>query len=368
MSLSVALRHRLPGLTLDIAFEAPPGVTTLFGRSGAGKTTVINAVAGLLRPDAGRIVSGGAVLSDSQTGIWLPPHRRRIGYVFQDARLFPHLSVRQNLTYGRWFNGGRRDADDMARILDLLGIEALLGRRPAALSGGEKQRVAIGRALLSRPRLLLLDEPMAALDEARKAEILPFIERLRDDARVPILHVSHSLSEVARLATTVIAIHDGRVVRAGPTADVLGDPEAVPTMGVRGAGALLTGRVIAHHDDGLSEIALSATRLFLPRVATAPGHTMRVRIAAQDVVLALDRPGAISALNILPATIVTLRQGQGPGVIVQLQSGQDRLLARITRRSADALGLAPGMACFGIVKSVSVAQDDIAPGPRPPRE
>ncbi|WP_102106848.1 molybdenum ABC transporter ATP-binding protein [Oceaniglobus roseus] len=365
MSLSVALAHRLPGLDLDIAFEAPPGVTTLFGRSGAGKTTVVNAVAGLLRPDRGRIVAEGEVLCDTESGIWLPPHRRRLGYVFQEGRLFPHLSVRQNLTYGRWFAPGRRDGDDFARILDLLGIEPLLTRRPAALSGGEKQRVAIGRALLSRPRLLLMDEPLAALDEARKAEILPYLERLRDEARVPILHVSHALAEVARLATTVVAIQDGRVIRTGPAAEVLADPEAVPALGVREAGAVLTGRLAAHHDDGLSEIALTAAPLFLPRIAASVGAQVRVRIAAQDVMLALEAPRSISALNILPATVIAVRQGQGPGVVVQLRSGEDVFLARVTRRSADAMNLGPGTPCFGIVKSVAVAQSDVGRGRQP---
>jgi molybdate transport system ATP-binding protein len=198
MSLSVRLCHRFGGFDLDLAFDAPGGVTALFGRSGAGKTTVINAVAGLLRPDAGRIVAAGRVLLDTGAGVNLPAHRRRIGYVFQDARLFPHLTVRQNLLYGRWF-GGRRDGPGLDRIVALLGIGGLLPRRPATLSGGEKARVAIGRAILSNPDLLALDEPLAALDEARRAEILPYLERLRDDLGLPMLYVSHALAEVARL-------------------------------------------------------------------------------------------------------------------------------------------------------------------------
>ncbi|MFN7599642.1 MAG: molybdenum ABC transporter ATP-binding protein, partial [Cereibacter sp.] len=178
MTLDVRLRHAFAGFTLDIAFAAPAGVTALFGRSGSGKTTVINAVAGLLRPDAGRIVSDGRVLFDSAGGIDVAVHRRRLGYVFQDARLFPHLTVRQNLLYGRWF-APPGPGETLERVLDLLGIEPLLARRPGALSGGERSRVAIGRALLSNPAMLLMDEPMAALDEARKAEILPYLERLR---------------------------------------------------------------------------------------------------------------------------------------------------------------------------------------------
>ncbi len=369
MTLSVAMTHRLAGFTLDLGFEAPAGVTALVGRSGAGKTTIVNAVAGLLRPESGRVSVDGAVLFDTARGVWLPPHRRRVGYVFQEGRLFPHLSVRRNLGYGRWFAGGGHDAGETARVVRLLGIGALLGRRPGDLSGGEKQRVAIGRALLSRPRLLLLDEPLAALDDARKAEILPYLERLRDETRVPILYVSHSVAEVARLATTVVAIRDGRVVRAGPAAEVLSDPEAVPALGVREAGSLLSGKLVAHHSDGLSEIAVSAGRLFLPRIAAAPGAPVRVRIEAQDVILSLGQPVGLSALNVLPARVAAVHRGAGPGVAVQLRAGEDLILARITRRSADAMAVVPGLDCHLIMKAVAVAQADVSFGagaPAPP--
>ncbi|MCA8882914.1 MAG: molybdenum ABC transporter ATP-binding protein [Rhodobacteraceae bacterium] len=368
MSLSVRLRHRLPGFALDAAFDAPPGVTALFGRSGAGKTTIVNAVAGLLRPDAARVVIEDAVLCDTDAGIWTPPHRRRVGYVFQDARLFPHLSVRANLTYGARFTG-RRPRAPFDHVVGVLGLAALLDRSPGALSGGEKQRVAIGRALLSAPRLLLLDEPLAALDDARKAEILPYLERLRDDTQVPILYVSHSAVEVARLATTVVALDAGRVLCAGPADDVLSDPAAVRAIGVREAGSVLTGIVVAQHDDGLTEIAVAAGRLLLPRIAAQAGAQVRVRIEAQDVLLARQRPEGLSALNILPATVRATRRGNGPGVMVQLSAGGELLLARITRRSADALNIVEGADCFAVVKSVSVARLDVgirdaAPGPR----
>ncbi len=253
MTLSVALRQPLDGFDLDVAFEAPPGVTVLFGRSGAGKTTIVNAVAGLIRPQAGRIAVDGAVLFDAETRVFVPPHRRRVGYVFQEGRLFPHLSVRQNLAFGRWF--APRDAAPAreADVVEMLGMGPLLDRRPGALSGGEKQRVAIGRALLAAPRLILADEPLASLDEARKAEILPYFERLRDEAALPILYVSHATSEVARLATTVVVIARGRVLRQGPAVEVLGDPGVTP-LGAREAGAILETRVVAHHADGLSEL------------------------------------------------------------------------------------------------------------------
>ena len=203
MSLSVALRHRFAGFSLDVSFDAPPGVTVLFGHSGSGKSTVLNAVAGLLRPDAGRVVVDGTVLTDTARRIHLPPHRRRLGVIFQDGRLFPHLTVRQNLRYGRWFSprAARRTAE--AAVVEMLGIGPLLDRAPATLSGGERQRVAIGRALLAEPRLILADEPLSALDDDRKAEILPYLERLRDDWRVPMLYVSHNPDEVQSIASSV---------------------------------------------------------------------------------------------------------------------------------------------------------------------
>jgi len=358
MTLDVRLRHAFAGFTLDVAFTAPAGVTALFGRSGSGKTTVINAVAGLLRPDAGRIASDGRVLFDSAGGVNVAVHRRRLGYVFQDARLFPHLTVRQNLLYGRWF-APRGPGEPLERVLDLLGIEPLLARRPGALSGGERSRVAIGRALLSNPAMLLLDEPMAALDEARKAEILPYLERLRDETQVPILFVSHAIAEVARLATTIVVLEAGHVLRAGPAQVMLSDPAAVPALGIREAGSVLAARLVRHEADGLSRLETSAGPLWLPHVAADPGAMLRVRIAAQDVMLALTRPEGISALNILPATVTVVRLGEGPGAVVQLRAGTDLLLARLTRRSAEAMGLAVGGRVFAVIKSVAVAQSDV---------
>jgi molybdate transport system ATP-binding protein len=206
--LDVRIQHQFGDFTLDVAFTAPPGLTAITGPSGAGKTSIINAVAGLFRPDAGEVRFQGELLFGP--GVFVPPHKRRFGYVFQDARLFPHLTVRQNLAFGAWFAGG---AAEMGRVVDLLGIGGLLARRPAALSGGEKQRVALGRALLAQPRMLLMDEPLASLDTARKDEILPYLERLRD-AGTPVLYVSHAPDEVARLATTVIHIRDGHLAPA----------------------------------------------------------------------------------------------------------------------------------------------------------
>ncbi|MBR2575249.1 MAG: molybdenum ABC transporter ATP-binding protein [Loktanella sp.] len=362
MTLRIRVQHAFAGFDLDVDADLPPGVSVLFGPSGSGKTTLINAVAGLIRPDQGRIAVDDWVLTDTASRRHIAPHRRRIGYIFQDARLFPHLSVRQNLAYGRWFAPRDARVASMDHTVEMLGIGHLLSRRPATLSGGEKQRVAIGRALLSGPRLILADEPLAALDEARKAEILPYFERLRDEVAVPILYVSHASAEVARLATTVIALRAGRVIACGAPAQVLGD---VGVVGARGAASLLTAQVVAHHADGLTELATAAGRLWLPRIADAAGATLRVRIMAQDVILSRDRPAGLSALNILQGTISDLRLGDGPGAMVTLAVGEDRLAARITRRSAEALGLAKGQTCHAVIKSVAVAPDAIGTGLRP---
>ena len=358
MTLSVAIRHALGGFDLDVSFEAPPGITVLFGRSGSGKTTIINAVAGLLKPQAGRVVIDDWVLVDTKRGRSLPPHKRRLGYVFQEGRLFPHLTVRQNLGYGRWFAAKDGPREDMGRVVEMLGIGHLLDRRPGALSGGEKQRVAIGRALLAGPRLILADEPLASLDEGRKAEILPYFERLRDEVSVPILYVSHSAAEVARLATTVVALENGRVAGQGPAIEVLGDPMVTPA-GARAAGALLEATVVTHHPDGLSELDAGGVRLFLPRVRHDPGSRIRVRVAAQEVILSRKKPEGLSALNVLPGTVEMVRPGDGPGAIVSVRTPAGRVLARVTQRSAEALGLAEGVACHAIVKTVAIGPEDV---------
>ncbi len=361
MSLEVAVRRDFDGFRLDATFAVPPGLTALFGPSGSGKTSIVNAIAGLLAPDIGRIVLDGVVLLDTTAGVEVPASRRRVGYVFQEGRLFPHLTVRQNLLFGRWFAREPADPAEVDRVVGLLGIGALLGRRPARLSGGEKQRVAIGRALLASPRLLLMDEPLAALDVARKEEILPYVERLRDEARVPILYVSHAVPEVVRLATTVVALAEGRVVRSGPAAAVLSDPAIFPAAEQDEAGVILTARLIGHDPaDGLSELALAGARLFVARVEAPFGARLRVRIRARDVMIALARPEAISALNVLPVTFEGVLRSRGALAEVALALGPDeRLIARITRRSLAALALAPGVACFALVKSVAVGRQDL---------
>jgi molybdate transport system ATP-binding protein len=359
MSLDLDLTHRQGDFSLDVAFSAPVGITALFGRSGAGKTTLVNAVAGLLRPQKGRIAVNGTVLLDTAAGIDVPVHLRRVGYVFQEGRLFPHMTVRNNLAFGRRFAPAGAARESMDDVVDLLGIGHLLDRRPKALSGGEKQRVAIGRALLAAPRLLLLDEPLASLDEPRKNEILPYIERLRDELRIPVVYVSHSISEVARLATTIVVLRDGRVVTAGPARAMLADPEALRLLGHREAGAVLTAKVVRHHDDGLTELHHPAGALFLPRIDAAPGTSVKLRIRASDVMLATEEPRQISALNMLSVTVAEIHAGEGPGAAVSLAAGSERLLARLTRRSVERLGLEPGLPVFAIVKAVAIGRADV---------
>jgi molybdate transport system ATP-binding protein len=332
------------------------GVTAVFGRSGSGKSTLLRVIAGLETRSQGRVVMAGEVWQDGTTHV--PPERRGVGYVFQDTRLFPHLTVAGNLDFALRRARGL-GGPGMTDVVSALDLGPLLARRPAALSGGERQRVAIGRALLTAPRILLMDEPLAALDEARKAEILPYLERLRDAGGVPIVYVSHSMAEVARLATRIVLIEAGRITAEGPAADILSDAATAPAIGLREVGALLVATVAAQEPDGLTRLDSSAGPLWLPRLEAASGTPLRLRILAQDVMLATRRPEAISALNILPAVIEDIRLGDGPGALVRLRAGGDSILARVTRRSVTLLGLAPGMPVFAVIKAVSVARENV---------
>jgi molybdate transport system ATP-binding protein len=364
--LSVAVEHAFGGFVLDAAFDSTGGLTALFGRSGAGKTSLINAIAGLLRPERGRIILDGAVLTDTERGIFVPARRRRIGYVFQEGRLFPHLSVRQNLLYGRWFAPKGGGAAEIDQIVDLLGINLLLDRRPANLSGGVKLRVATGRALLSRPRLLVMDEPLASLDEARKTEILPYIERLRDTAGVPIIYVSHQIAEVARLATTLVILSEGRVAAVGPTAAIMGRIDLFPLTGRAEAGAILATRVAAHDAAfGLTTLRASAGELRVPHLDLPVGAALRIRIRARDVMIALEAPQGLSALNVLPGTVAEIRGADGPIVEMRLDCAGEALIARLTRRSVETLGLIPGRPVYAVIKSIAFDHHAFA-GAAPP--
>ncbi|MBI1773795.1 MAG: molybdenum ABC transporter ATP-binding protein [Proteobacteria bacterium] len=354
MSLEIDITHRLGGFLLQARFESDGPITALFGRSGAGKTSLVNVIAGIIRPTQGRVALDGQVLLDTAQGVFVPMHKRRIGYVFQEGRLFPHLTVRQNLLYGRWFAKEADPAERLETLVELLGIASLLNRRPAALSGGEKQRVAIGRALLAGPRLLLMDEPLASLDEPRKAEILPYIERLRDATRVPIVYVSHTVEEVARLASTLVVMSGGRIEAAGPAADIIARLDLFSSEDRAEVGAILEARVAAQDPQfQLTLLEARAGRLAVPRLEAAIGTILKVRVRARDVMLAIRRPEGLSAQNILDGVITAIGVANRPVVEVRIDCHGDTVLAQLTQRAIHDLGLVPGRAVHVVLKSVA---------------
>ena len=363
--LDVAIRKQLGRFRLDAAFRTDShGVTALFGRSGTGKTSIIAAIAGLLRPDEGRIVAGGDVLYDSARGIDVPAEERRIGYIFQDARLFPHLTVGHNLRYGwkRAPAGNRPIALDA--VVDLLGVGHLLDRRPRRLSGGEKQRVAIGRALLAQPRVLLMDEPLASLDVERKSEILPYVERLRDELRILIVYVSHAVEEVVRLANTVVLVDEGRVVAQGSPESLSHRLDLRPLLGRFEAGAVIDARVVAHDDERLiTRLAFGNQALILPRLDVASGARLRVRIRSRDVILAMEWPMGLSAQNVLFGRIVEIAEESGPYAEIKVDLGDGAIVARITRDSVRRLALAPGQPVYAVIKSVAIDGHAVSTAP-----
>lgn len=351
----LALRVRLPraGFTLDVDVTLPgAGITAIFGPSGSGKTTLLRCVAGLERAAEARVVVTGETWQDSGAGLFVPTHRRPLGYVFQEASLFDHLDVRGNLAFAQR-RGTARVA--MEPLLQLLGIASLLERRPHQLSGGERQRVAIARALATGPRILLLDEPLAAVDLSRRREILPWLEKLRDELRIPMLYVTHSGDEVARLADHLVLLEAGRVRAAGPLADTLARVD-LPAVPGEEPGALLHGE-LAERDTRwqLARVAFDGGSLWLPDAGLAVGERVRVRVLARDVSLALEPAQRTSIQNVLPCTVLALAAGGHPSqVLVQLACGPSLLLARITTRAADALQLAPGVNAWAQVKSAAL--------------
>ncbi len=351
MTLTVEAKTRLGNFSLDVSFTSEQGVTALFGRSGSGKTSVIRMISGLSRLDQGRIALDGDVIVDTARGIHQPPHRRRFGYVFQEARLFPHLDVRKNLNYGRWFAPKNARPDNFDQIVELLGIGGLLDRRPGRLSGGEQQRVAIGRALLSSPRLLLMDEPLAALDESRKSEVLPYLERLRDELGLPIVYVSHSVAEVARLADRVVLMKDGRIEATGTASEVLRGLGGE----MREAASVLSGTVEeVDQVHRLARVQTGAGALLVPAEQAQVGKTVRVLVPARDVMIATVKPEGLSALNILSGTVERI-DADGEGMIgVRIICGSETVLARITAFSGGVLGLAPGQAVFAAIKTAAL--------------
>jgi molybdate transport system ATP-binding protein len=353
--IEVDVTGQVGSFEVDVGFASDGGVTALFGQSGAGKTTVVNMIGGLVRPRRGRVVVGGRILFDRDRGIDLPPHRRRLGHIFQEGRLFPHLSVRHNLMYGRWFRRAPADRHRFGEVVELLGIDRLLHRRPRSLSGGERQRVAIGRALLSEPAALLMDEPLASLDAPRKAEILPYLERLRDQARLPIVLVSHSIDEVARLAQTMVLMSDGRVAAVGAVAEIMTRLDLRPMTGRFEAGVVIEAEVAGHDERfQLTTLKVGVQPLLVPRLAEAPGTHVRLRVRARDVALALERPIGISIQNILPGRISELSREEGPFVEVNVDVDGAILTARLTRRAAATMALAPGQPVFALIKAIAL--------------
>lgn len=351
----------LGNFALDVAIDAGPGVTALFGPSGSGKTSVIQAVAGLMRPDRGRIAADGRVLFDSGRGIDLPPESRRLGYVFQEGRLLPHLTVAGNLRFGMNRVPAPERRVDFDDVVGMLGIGHLLDRRPRHLSGGEKQRVAIGRALLASPLILLMDEPLAALDEARKAEVLPFLGQLVKRYPIPIVYVSHSMDEVLLLADHLVLMDLGRVAASGTVEDLLARPDLRAYTGISSAGAVLSATVNRHDQQTHATLLdFPGGRLVIGQVDLVPGTVTRLRILARDIALSLDPPGRISMRNVLKATITAIQLAEGHLVDVSLDCGGCRLWAQISRQALAELALTPGMPVWAMVKAVTVARDSVA--------
>ena len=353
---------RLGEFDLEVAFESHKGVLALFGRSGSGKSLTINMIAGLARPDRGTITLDGRALVDTKAGVFVPKHRRRVGLVFQDAQLFPHFSVRQNLVFGRWFAPKAERAIAFEPVVETLGIGHLLDRRPPRLSGGEKQRVAIGRALLSSPKILLFDEPLASLDEERKQEILPLVEHVRDEFQIPIVYVSHAIEEVARLAARVVMMENGRVVAVGPVEDVFG-PSRIPAGESRFArSSFITGRIAGVNADyGLTEIAHPAGTIWLAGQAGTVGGEARVVVRATDVTLSTTRPRNVSVRTILAGTVASVKTDDGPLASVDVDlDGHGHLAALATRMAIDELGLGPGDQVFALIKTVALDERTVA--------
>ncbi|MDR0716878.1 MAG: molybdenum ABC transporter ATP-binding protein [Azoarcus sp.] len=351
-------RFRLdyPDFTLDVDLRLPEtGITAVFGPSGSGKSTLLRCVAGLERAPGGFLALAGETWQDESRKFFLPTHKRPLGIVFQEASLFPHLSVRKNLEYGMKRAGNRGEGFDA--MLALLGIRALLERAPEGLSGGERQRVAIARALLTRPRLLLMDEPLAALDLKRKLEILPYLEKLHDELSIPVLYISHAPDEVARLADHLVLIDNGRAAASGPLVETLARLD-LPHAPGDDPGVVLETTVAGHEADGLTRLEFPGGALYVSRRDKPPGSHVRCRIHASDVSLALAAHGDSSILNILPATVVAVAPIPPSGhALVQLKLRGDNaplLLARITERSRAALDIAPGREIVAQIKAVAL--------------
>ncbi|WP_192457183.1 molybdenum ABC transporter ATP-binding protein ModC [Musicola keenii] len=349
--LQLDFTQQLGDLSLCVKTTLPSsGITAVFGVSGAGKTSLINAIVGLTKPDQGRIQLNERVLSDSDMRVFLPPEQRRIGYVFQDARLFPHYRVQGNLRYGM----AEKMAAQFDDIVQLLGIDPLLRRYPMTLSGGEKQRVAIGRALLTAPELLLMDEPLASLDLPRKRELMPYLERLSKEVNTPILYVSHSLEEVLRLADRVVVLDKGQIKAQGPLEEVWASTALRAWLPQGEQSSVLKVTVLEHHPNyAMTALSLGEQHLWVGRLDAPKGETLRIRVNAADVSLVMQRPPVSSIRNILAAKVLECIE-VGDQVEVKLAIGEQALWARITTWARDELALRPYQWLYAQIKSVSI--------------
>ncbi|MFN4129351.1 MAG: molybdenum ABC transporter ATP-binding protein [Paracoccaceae bacterium] len=358
MALEVMAKANTP-IPLDVAFRVEPGeLLALVGHSGSGKTTLLRTIAGLWRPEVARVSVGDTPWLDTEARVDVPTHRRRVGVVFQNYALFPHMTAAQNVMAAM----DRTDPTEATRLLDLVNLHGLADRTPAQLSGGQQQRVAVARALARKPQALLLDEPFSAVDRATREKLYAEIIALRAHLAMPVVLVTHDMNEAQLLADRMVVIEAGRAVRTGTTAQVMADPEALRAMGVREVAAMLPAIIAEHGVDGLTRLEADAGPLFLPGVEGAVGTQVRVRIMAHEVILSRARPEGLSAQNILGGVITRIVHGQGPAVMVYVKVGHDEIVARITRRAADQLGLKPGDTVHAILKSMSVARDHVARG------
>lgn len=360
-AIQARFRLRFPstgdkGFALDVDTDFPGrGVTAIFGPSGSGKTSLLRCVAGLERAREGRLVVKGETWQDGRT--FLPTHKRPLGYVFQESSLFPHLTAQGNLNYAIKRSGQPRDDDLYRRVVSIMGIEPILRRYPARLSGGERQRVAIARALLIRPRLLLMDEPLASLDAARKQDILPYLEKLHATFDLPILYVSHSVDEVARLADQVRVLDRGRLIDQGSVSEVFSHTDRSRGLG-EDAGVVLQGCVVEHDDRWhLARVAFDGGELWIGEGGDAIGQSIRVRILARDISLAHSRHADTSVLNQLPVEVMDITDDRNPAMaLVRLKAGAEFLIARVTRRSVSHLALTPGQSIWAYIKSVAIVR------------
>lgn len=355
-TLATRFHFTRDSFTLDVDLELPSGVTGILGPSGAGKTTFLRLIAGLERTNDAAVRFGERVWDGQTPRVFVPTHDRGIGFVFQEASLFPHLDVRRNLEYGWKRTPADARTTTWNQAIDLLDLEALLDRAPSALSGGERQRVAIARALLAGPALLCLDEPLANVDQEQRHEVLTYLERVPMEINIPVIYVSHNREEVVRLVDYIVLMRNGSVEAKGPLDEVLSDL-ASPLARARDAGVVLTGRIIAHDEAyALTTLDVGGAELVVSRIDQPIGGETRVRVAARDVSLALERPVSTSILNVLPGKVAELQDAADGQIVVRLEVGNHHMLSRITRKSADRLALVPGTRVFVQIKGIAVVR------------